>query len=1181
MLGATSTIMFTHLHVHTEYSLLDGLSRIPALVKRAADLGMDALAITDHGTLYGAVDFYSASLEAGIKPILGCEVYVAKGGRLGRNPSEKSPNHLTVLSKDYTGYKNLIQLVSLAQLEGFYYRPRIDDELLEKHNQGLIVLSGCPNAQIPRLITEGNLEEAGKRARWYKELFDGRFFLEIQQHAHIPELPAITKGLLSLSRDLDLPLVATNDCHYIHQQDAPLQDIRICIHTNTTVHDETRLKMEDDSFYLKSPQEMAELFQELPQALENTQRIAEMCQITLPFGELHLPSFSVPNGGDANEYLAQLCWEGFHRLYNTPSPEAEARLKYELEVIKQTRFADYFLVVWDIAAFARRSQILLSVRGSAAASLTLHCLGVTQIDPLMHGLVFERFLNVERKEMPDIDMDFQGDRRDEVLNYVTRHYGKDRVAQIITFGTLGPKAAIRDVGRSLGMGYTDVDRIARLVPFRVHTLGEALTSISELKEMHDSDESIRHLVDTARGLEGIPHHVSTHAAGVVISQDPLTEHVPLQRPTRGNQDSEIVLTQYAMDSIAKLGLLKMDFLGLTNLTILDRTTKLLEKTQGKRKDLHQIPLDDKKTFQLLSSGQTSEVFQLESSGMQRNIEEFKPSSLSDVSAMIALYRPGPMEQIITFIDAKHGRKPVRSPHPSLDEILKDTYGVIVYQDQVLLILQAFAGYSLGEADTVRKAMGKKIPALMRQERERFIKGAQQKGFTQELAQEVFNLIEPFAGYAFNKAHSVSYALIAYWTAYFKANYPLEYMASVLNARLGQPERMTGTISECLRMGIPVLPPNINHSEVDFTIEQDPEGRPALRFGLSAIKNLGEGAIAPIIAARNQGGLFQSLDDFIRRADLRSLNRRALESPIKAGAFDCLGNRGSVLNTADAILSQAQRETQMRRSGQTGLFQLHGNGSDIPTAAIRVEGEDALPEEKVAWERELLGISLSSNPLKALSGGIPPRSIASLDQLDPDMEGQVVTLLGQLASVSERHTRDQRPYLSASLELYGGPVEIIAWPDVLEKTRHVWQEGKLLLISGRVKVRGDRLSLYCDQAQEYTGEEGNGNKVNGSKEGPAQGPEPPTTLLLSLVESEDQGEDRYLLDDVVKALLEYRDGPNRVHLDICTNGRLIRVEMPFTVGYCPELQHLLNELIGSGQVTVEMDPTEGGKSNRSE
>ena len=1165
--------MFTHLHVHTEYSLLDGVSRIPKLVGQAREMRMDALAITDHGSLYGLVEFYSQCLEAGIKPILGCEVYVAHASRHDKGPSERSPFHLTVLAKDNRGYQNLMRLVTQAHLEGHYYRPRIDRELLEQYHEGLIALSGCPTAEIPRLIAESRLQDAREAAIWYKDLLgENGFFLELQRHAHVPELPTINEALVELGRELDIPLVVTNDCHYVQREDSSLQDVLICIHTNTTIYDDKRLKMEDDSYYLKDPQEMAELFQDFPEAVRNTELIADMCNVKLATDELHLPRYPVPDSSDPDEYLSHLCWEGLKRLYRQPSPQAEERLGYELEVIRFTQFANYFLVVWDIASFAHQSNILFGVRGSAAASLALYCLGVTEVDPLEYRLVFERFLNLERKEMPDIDMDFQDDRRDEVLSYVTRKYGKDRVAQIITFGTLGAKASLRDVGRSLGMSYADVDRVARLVPFKSRTLEDALSASSELRDVYQSDDSIHKLVDTARALEGTVHHVSTHAAGVVISSEPLTEYVPLQRPVRGDESSEIAMTQYAMEPVAILGLLKMDFLGLTNLTILDRAVKVVEQTRGIKIDLHRLSLDDQNTFELLSSGKTTDIFQLESAGMQRYIKELKPSSLGDIAAMIALYRPGPMEHIETFIEAKHGRAPIKYPHPSLKDILEETHGVIVYQDQVLLILQAFAGYSLGQADTVRKAMGKKIPELMRKEREGFIDGAVGKGFTRELAQEVFNLIEPFAGYAFNKAHSVSYGLISYWTAYFKANFPVGYMVSVLNSRLDHPDRMAGAISECFRMGIPVLLPDINYSDVLFTIDRDENGSHSLRFGLAAVKNVGEGAVRPIIEERDRGGPFKTIDEFCSRADLRGLNRRTLESLIKVGAFDSLGSRAALLGAVEQILSLAQREAYRRETGQSSMFDILSDTVEAsPMAGIAINGENVLPGERVAWEKELLGVPLSGSPLKDIALVNSAGAITSLDQLDADMDNQRISVLGQLSSVSERSTRDNRPYVIATLELVYGSTEVIAWPDVLERTREVWQEGNLLLVSGRLKVRGDELSVHCDQAKVYT--EGKRMEIEGSpgiresQPDVSSVPQRPGSLLISVIETENAEEDAHLLREAIRTLLEY-SGTDRVHVEISTSGKRVLLDLPMiTTGYCSELHQRIEELLGAGSVQV--------------
>ena len=795
--------MFTHLHVHTEYSLLDGMCRIPRVVSKAKELGMDSLALTDHGVMYGAIQFYLAAKEAGIRPIIGCEVYVAQDTRFSHTAGDKQNYHLILLAKNQTGYRNLIQLTTKAHLEGFYYKPRLDKELLMQHNQGLIALSACIGGEVPALILEGRLVEARQAALWYKQTF-GDFYLEIQRHP-TPELERINQELIAMSKELDIPLVATNDVHYVNQEDASAHDLLLCIGTNTTINDEKRVKMAGDFLYLKSPQEMAELYQDIPQAIENTERIAEMCNLKLEFGRLHLPEIELPEGKAADQFLADLCYQSLPQYYPNPSPEIKQRLDYELEVIKKTQFANYILVVWDIISFARKRKILFGVRGSAASSIVLHCLGITSVEPIKNKLVSERFLNLERIELPDIDLDFQDDRRDEVISYVTQKYGQDHVAQIITFGTLGARAALRDVGRALGMTYGDVDRVARLVPFAVGmTLNRAMDENHELRDIYYEDATIRKLIDSAKRVEGISRHASTHAAGVVISKEPLTRYVPLQRATSKANGEATVMTQFSMDDIAQIGLLKMDFLGLANLTILGKAKEIISQNRGVDIDLSNIPMNDAKTFDLLSSGETTGVFQLEGAGMRRNIKELKPTTFNDIAAMVALYRPGPMEHIPTFIKAKHGKEPIRYPHPALTSILEETYGVIVYQEQVLFIVQALAGYSLGEADIFRKAMGKKIPEVMRKERRNFVARARTKGFSAELAEEVFALIEPFAGYAFNKAHAFSYALIAYQTAYLKANYPAEYITAFLIANAGQLEKMASAVAECRRLDLSLI-----------------------------------------------------------------------------------------------------------------------------------------------------------------------------------------------------------------------------------------------------------------------------------------------------------------------------------------------------------------------------------------
>ena len=1202
--------MFTHLHTHTEYSMLDGISRIPDLVNRTRELGMDAMSITDHGSLYGVVDFYSECVEAGIKPIIGCEMYVAHGSRHDRTPNERTANHLVLIAKDNTGYRNLLQLVTRSHLEGFHYRPRIDKELLEQHRQGLICLSGCPSAEVPTLLADGNYDAARAMVGWYRELFGQDYYLELQQHEYVPQLPAINEGLIRLNQDTGIPLLITNDAHYVRQPDHQYQDVYICIQTGTNVHDEKRLRMEDSSYYIKSPAEMAAMFPQFPPALDITGEVAQGCNVSLGFGQMHLPRYNTPNNEDADAYLERICWEGFRKRYGNNHEEARVRMEYELEVVKQTSFANYFLVVWDIISFVRQQGILFGVRGSAAASIVLYCLGITEIDPLEYRLVFERFLNFERKEMPDIDMDFQDDRRDEVLRYVIDRYGSDRVAQIITFGTMGPKAALRDVGRGLGMSYGDVDRVARMVPNRSRTLSDALAANPELKETYDSDPAMQNLVDNAQALEGIVHHVSTHAAGVLIADEPLTETVPLQRPARGDENSPVMMTQFSMDPVAKLGLLKMDFLGLTNLTILNRTIKLLDEERGIRIDLDRLGLDDEDAYELLGTGNTSDLFQLESAGMQRYIKELKPSNLGDIAAMIALYRPGPMEHIDRFISSKHGREEVTYPHPSMKELLDETYGVIVYQDQVLQILQNFAGYTLGAADTVRKAMGKKIPALMAEERDRFVAGAVGQGYTETMGTEIFDLIEPFAGYAFNKAHSVSYGLISYWTAYFKTHYALEYMASVLNCRLDHADRYVASINECTRMGITIGLPDVNASGVLYMIDKTADkaaGPGQLRVGLAAVKTVGEGAVNPIVAERTANGPYTSVGDFCNRVDVSGLNRRSLEALAKAGAFDSLAPRAAVVGALDRIWAVAQQETRNRNSGQFGMF---GNELDSNSGGTLLElitnQPDYTPQEKAALEKEFLGVAISFNPILALAAVDPEGAINSVEQLDEDAVGTTVTLLGHVNEVTERYTRDNRKFLRVDLGMVGGQVETMVWPDNLDKTAHVWQQGATVRVVGRLQVRGDDFSLACFDAREFQigapadahpnlSPQGSGTASSAAASksplpagaSPHSNPNPlpagertVTTrsgngngapagrrdagMLIRMTETDDADGDRYLLRQAIRVMLEYT-GDDKVYVELnLQEGRRVLMEIPtVSTDACPELQQRLLEMLGEG------------------
>jgi len=1163
--------MFTHLHVHTEYSLLDGMCRIHQLVNKAKELGMDSLAITDHGVMYGVIEFYQAAREAGIKPIIGCEIYIAPNGRLSRNAGDKNNYHLILLAKDLTGYQNLIQLTTKAHLEGFYYRPRVDKELLEQHKEGLIALSACLAGEIPRLILSRQYDEAKQAALWYKQTF-GDFYLELMKHP-IAELEGVNNYIMQMSQELNIPLVATNDTHYINREDASAHDLLLCIGTNTTIHDEKRMKMAGDTFYLRSPQEMAELFKDTPQALENTENIAAKCNLEMEFGRLHLPEIELPEGKTPDQFLADLCHESLRQYYPDPTPEIEQRLEYELDVIRTTQFANYFLVVWDIISFVKEQKILFGVRGSAAASIVLHCLGITPLDPIEHGLVFERFLNIERKEMPDIDMDFQDDRRDEVINYVSQKYGQDHVAQIITFGTLGARAAIRDVGRALGMPYGEVDRVARLVPGTPGmTLGRAMDENNELKAIYQEDDIVRNLINSARRVEGISRHASTHAAGVVISREPLTRYVPLQRGSKVDSQ-EAVMTQFSMGDIASIGLLKMDFLGLANLTILGKARDIIRQNHGVDIDINNIPMDDKKTFELLSAGETAGVFQLEGSGMRRYIKDLKPTTFSDIAAMVALYRPGPMEHIPRFIDSKHGKTPITYPHPALENILKETYGVIVYQDQVLFIVREFAGYSLGQADIFRKAMGKKIAEVMRREKRSFINGAKKLEYPAELAEEVFALIEPFAGYAFNKAHSVSYALIAYQTAYLKANYPADYITAFLTIHAGETEKIGNAVAECRRLNITVLPPDINRSQLEFSIENNGAEQPAIRFGLGAIKNVGTGAIEPIIKERDKNGEFKSIEDLCRRSNMQSVNRRVMESLIKAGAFDELENRGTLLNSVSRILSLAQREQRLRDTGQTTMFDLWGETTSVPLPDLNMEPSETTDREKAFWEKELLGVSFSEKPFSPA----PNSNTKFCVDIDEELDGQVVITAGRVTSARYLLTRDGRSFASAVIEDFSGQVEVMVWPKVYAETDELWQEGNELVVQGKVRVRDDQVQISCDRARFYEPPPEGSKPAAASEPAAAETPlakpaaAPPAEkqrLIINIKQTADKEADIERLNKIITILKEY-PGRDEVKMNILNGGEATPLRFTnIQSGYCPELKQRLVELVGEEGFKVE-------------
>ena len=1068
---------FVHLHVHSEYSLLDGLARVEPLAARAQELGMEALAITDHGVMFGAVEFTKAAKANGIRPIIGCEVYVAPRSRLQKDPKlDTNPYHLVLLARNEEGYHNLIRLCTSAQLEGFYYRPRIDAELLARHAAGLVALSACESGEVPRLILQKKRAEAEARARWHQEVFGAdNYYLELQRHEGLPELVELNATLAEMGRRLHIPLVATNDSHYVLPEDAAAHEVLLCIQTNTTLGDPKRLRMSGNDYYLRSPDEMAALFKEYPEAVENTLRVAEACRFKIESHGYHLPAFEVPEGETPESYLRRLCVEGLHRRYPKVTPELEARLEHELAVIHQMGFDTYFLIVWDLVRFAKESGILVGPgRGSAAGSLVSYCLRITELEPTANGLIFERFLNPGRVTMPDIDLDFPDDRREELIAYAIRKYGQDKVAQIATFGTMAARAAIRDAGRAMGMPLNEVDRITKMVPGGPKvTIASALEESAELRQEYESTDYVRELVDKARALEGVSRHASTHAAGVVIADKPLTEYVPLALAPRG----EGQVTQYGMEALEQIGLLKIDFLGLSTLTIIDRCLKHIKATRGIEIRPAEIPLDDPAIYELLSSGEVTGIFQVESSGMRKVLRDMRPTVFEDIVVLLSLYRPGPMQYIENYIARKQGREEVTYRHPAMEPILKDTYGIIVYQEQIIRMATDLAGYSSAEADLMRRAVGKKKAKDLQEQRAKFVAGAMARGIPEEAANLIMDDIEFFANYGFNKAHSAAYAVITCQTAYLKAHFPVEYMAAMLSVERGNIEKVAALVAECRRLGIQVLPPDVNRSGLDFTIE--PVGRAsspaqasagdgacptamAIRFGLAAIKNVGEGPVEEILRARGDRP-FASVDDFCQRVDLRQVNKRVLECLIKVGIFDSLAGRGQLLAALDPMVATSQEAHTAREAGQLSLF--GGAGGAVPVSFLSLPQVPPVPrKEQLAWEKELLGLYVSENPLSLLP--LNQEHITRSDQVDESLKGRRIQLMGLVASVRTILTKKGDPMAFVLLEDLAGSIEVVVFPRLYEETRDLWAEDRLVVVKGKADLREGRASLICDAAREY-------------------------------------------------------------------------------------------------------------------
>jgi len=1057
---------FSHLHVHSHYSLLDGLPKIDQLIDYVKELGMDSVALTDHGVLYGAVEFYKKAKEKGIKPIIGCEVYLAFERMNQRRPNiDDKRYHLVLLAKNETGYKNLVKLITKAHLEGFYYKPRIDDELLAQHSEGLIALSACLQGKIPRLILSKRMDEAENLAKKYQDIF-GRenFYLELQDHPNSPEQKTVNQGLIHISKKHGIPLVATNDVHYLKKEDAEAQDILMLINTGADPNNPERLTLKNDDFSLRTPEEMIKSFKEIPEAIENTQKIVDACNFEFELNKIKLPYFEVPKGKSPDEYLKELCWQGIKKRFGeNPERKIIQRLEYELSVIKKTGFASYFLIVQDFVNWAKNQRIVVGPgRGSVGGSLTAYLLNITNINPLKHNLIFERFLNPERISMPDIDLDFTDRRRDEVINYVAQKYGREKVAQIITFGTMAARAVVRDVGRALGYSYNYCDQLAKTIPFGF-SLDEALEKTMEFKEIYQSDEQARRLIDLAKKLEGVARHASTHACGVVISKTPLTEIIPLQYPT---QNDQTIVTQYEMHAIEDLGLLKMDFLGLKNLTIIEDTLSRIYVLRNKLKiDIENIPFDDKKTFELLQQGKTTSVFQLESEGMKRYLKELKPSAFEDLVAMVALYRPGPIQFIPDFIARKQGKKKIEYFHPKLEPILKDTYGICIYQEQLMKIAQELCGFSLAEADVLRKAVGKKIKKLLQSQEEKFIKGAISNGVSRQTAQKIWQWILPFAQYGFNKSHSSAYATIAYQTAYLKAHFPVEFMASVLTSEKGDVERIAFLIEECRKMNIEVLPPDINESLKNFTVVP---GQNKIRFGLLAIKNVGENIIDVITEEKKKNGPFKSINDFIQRVNSKDLNKKSLESLIKAGAFDSLAERNQLLQNLEKLLEAAKENQRNKANGQKGLFESSSFSSEIRF----VPASPATTFEKIKWEKELLGLYVSAHPLENYKKTLERYTLPLKKLYNPEtlrqlsrLNNKKIRFGGIIAGIKKIVTKNGKPMLFLKLEDLTEKAEVIVFPLIIEKNPSVFQEDKIVFVKGRIDNRNNEPKIIAEEVEE--------------------------------------------------------------------------------------------------------------------
>ena len=1069
---------FTHLHVHTEYSLLDGSNKINEYVSRVKELGMKSAAITDHGVMFGCIDFYKAAKAAGIKPILGCEVYVAPGSRFDKEKGKEEDRyyHLVLLAETQEGYQNLIKIVSYGFVDGFYYKPRVDMELLEQYHEGIIALSACLAGEVARNLARGFYEEGKEAALRYEKIFGkGNFFLELQDHG-IPEQRQVNHELIRMSRETGIELVATNDVHYTYSSDAEAHDILLCVQTGKSLKDENRMRYEGGQYYVKSEEEMRRLFPYAPEAIENTGKIAERCNVEIEFGVTKLPKFDVPNGYTAWEYLNKLCFEGFDKRYTDNKEELKKRLNYELGVIKDMGYVDYFLIVWDFIRYAREHGIMVGPgRGSAAGSLVSYTLGITKLDPIKYDLLFERFLNPERVSMPDIDVDFCFERRQEVIDYVVEKYGKDQVVQIVTFGTMAARGVIKDVGRVMDVPYVQCDTIAKMIPQELNiTIDKAMKANPELKKIYETDETVRKLIDMSRRLEGLPRHTSMHAAGVVISQKPVMEYVPLSRGSDGS-----LVTQFTMTTLEELGLLKMDFLGLRTLTVIQNAEKLVRRDKGIELDMDKIDYEDKKVYGMLGAGKTEGVFQLESTGMKNFMKELKPGNLEDIIAGLSLYRPGPMDFIPQYIKGKNNPDEIHYDCPELEPILKATYGCIVYQEQVMQIVRSLGGYTLGRSDLVRRAMSKKKASVMEKERQNFVYGNEEegvpgcihRGISEKTANKIYDDMIDFAKYAFNKSHAAAYAVVSYQTAFLKYYYPVEYMAALMTSVIHNPSKVAEYILSSRKMQIEILPPDINFGESEFSADHG-----AIRYGLSAIKSLGAPMIRAIVEERNENGKYQSLRDFIERMSGRELNKRAIENLIKAGALDQVaGNRRQKLMVYAEIVDAVNQEKKNAMTGQMSLFDLISDEEKEAYEIQMPKVEEYSKEELLSFEKEVLGVYISGHPLEEYEErwrkNITARTVDF--QIDEELgtskarDGEIAVIGGIITNKTVKYTRNNKVMAFLTIEDLVGTVEVVVFPNDYEKNVQKMEEDSKVFIRGKVQGDADKASkLICEKIYSF-------------------------------------------------------------------------------------------------------------------